>query len=322
MDLSGSGEGNDEAVADDSDHATIAYRFGNIDHYSLGRRLGRGKYSNVFRGHHLDGSLRIIKVLKPVRLSKINREISILHHLRGAPHVCQLLDVVQDPDSKSIALVLSWSENQPVRDILMEMTKSDIAIYVRGVLQALAFAHARGIMHRDIKPGNIMFDMETKSVTLIDWGLGEHYHPGTEYHVRVATRNYKGPELLLNYGQYEPSLDIWSLGCTFAGLLFRKIPFFKAREDSEEIVALGDVVGARAILEYVEKYELEMSARVATKISKKLRKQWGYWVNPGNEHIATPDALDLLDHMLKVDHAARISASDALRHPFFSCIAD
>jgi casein kinase II subunit alpha len=143
-----------------------------------------------------------------------------------------------------------------------------------------------------------------------------------EYPVRVATRNYKGPELLFHFSQYAPSLDIWSLGCTFAGLLFRKIPFFKAHENSDQIVKLGEVFGSRILMEYVEKYDLELSARVATKVTGKLRKPWGHWVNAGNDHVATADALDLLDRMLKVDHAARISATDALRHPFFRCIRD
>ena len=50
-------------------------------------------------------------------------------------------------------------------------------------------------MHRDVKPHNIMYDNEKKSVTLIDWGLAEFYFPGKEYNVRVASRYFKGPEL-------------------------------------------------------------------------------------------------------------------------------
>jgi casein kinase II subunit alpha len=121
--------------------------------------------------------------------------------------------------------------------------------------------------------------------------------------------------------QYELSVDIWCLGCTFAALLFRKLPFFKARENSDPIAPLGEVFGAREILNYVEKYDLEMPAKVASLIRGKQRKPWTHWVTPVNERIATEDALDLLDRMLKVDHAHRISAADALRHPFFQCIS-
>jgi len=56
-----------------------------------------------------------------------------------------------------------------------------------------------GIMHRDVKPHNVMIDHENRKLRLIDWGLAEFYHPGQEYNVRVASRYFKGPELLADY---------------------------------------------------------------------------------------------------------------------------
>jgi len=54
-------------------------------------------------------------------------------------------------------------------------------------------------MHRDVKPHNVMIDHEHRKLRLIDWGLAEFYHPGQEYNVRVASRYFKGPELLVDY---------------------------------------------------------------------------------------------------------------------------
>ena len=54
---------------------------------------------------------------------------------------------------------------------------------------------------------------------LIDWGLAEFYHPGAELHTRVASRYYKGPELLVGYKHYDYSLDIWSVGCILAAMV-------------------------------------------------------------------------------------------------------
>jgi casein kinase II subunit alpha len=65
-----------------------------------------------------------------------------------------------------------------------------------------------------------MVNMEEKEVKIIDWGLSEFYFPGKDYNVRVASRYFKSPELLLNYNYYDYSLDIWSLGCMFAGIIF------------------------------------------------------------------------------------------------------
>ncbi len=95
-------------------------------------------------------------------------------------------------------------------------------------------------MHRDVKPHNVMIDHEHRKVRffypdgastqkllqlrLIDWGLAEFYHPKTEYNVRVASRYFKGPELLVDYQEYDYSLDMWSFGCMFASMVNRS-PF-------------------------------------------------------------------------------------------------
>lgn len=68
-------------------------------------------------------------------------------------------------------------------------------------------------MHRDVKPHNVMIDHEKRQLRLIDWGLAEFYHPEREFNVRVASRYFKGPELLIDLQDYDYSLDMWSLGC-------------------------------------------------------------------------------------------------------------
>ena len=93
-----------------------------------------------------------------------------------------------------------------------------------------------GIMHRDVKPINIIINHATKELRLIDWGLADFYKDGQEYNVRVASRYYKGPELLVDDKLYHYSLDMWSLGCTMAGMLFKMDPVFKGKDNEDQLV--------------------------------------------------------------------------------------
>jgi casein kinase II subunit alpha len=98
-------------------------------------------------------------------------------------------------------------------------------------------------MHRDVKPHNIMIDHEKRQLRLIDWGLAEFYHPKMEYNARVASRCYKGPELLVDLLDYDYSLDLWSLGCMFAAMIFRVDPFFSGQDNYDQLVKITEVLG-------------------------------------------------------------------------------
>lgn len=91
---------------------------------------------------------------------------------------------------------------------------------------------------------------------MIDWGLAEFYFPGKEYNVRVASRYFKGPELLLNYEYYDYSLDIWSVGCTFAGMIFNRDPFFHGKDNYDQLEKIVRVLGTPDLQAYVKKYNL------------------------------------------------------------------
>jgi casein kinase II subunit alpha len=80
------------------------------------------------------------------------------------------------------------------------MTDMEVRFYLYELLKvnfslkkALDFCHSRGIMHRDVKPQNIIVNPKKQILKLIDWGLAEFYHMGQDYNVRVASRYFKGP---------------------------------------------------------------------------------------------------------------------------------
>lgn len=183
-------------------------------------------------------------MLKPVRKRKVKREIKILECLKGGPNIVKLLAVVGIPHTDLHALIFEQMvHHEDFKNIYLKLSESDTKFYLYEVLRALEYCHSRGIMHRDVKPHNIIVDQENRKIRLIDWGLADFYHPGQEYNVRVASRYFKGPELLVDYGFYDYSLDMWSLGCVFASMLFRKEPFFHGSDNYDQLVRIVKVLG-------------------------------------------------------------------------------
>lgn len=173
-------------------------------------------------------------------------------------------------------------------------------------------------MHRDIKPLNIVINPETKDLRLIDWGLADYYHEGQEYNVRVASRYYKGPELLVDDKKYHYSLDMWSLGCTFASMIFKVDTFFKGADNYDQLVKIAQVLGTDDLVEYIGKYSLTLPKQCAKILKKYPRKDLREFVNEENRETATPEALDLLERMLAYDKNTRITPPNALLHPYLA----
>lgn len=145
----------------------------------------------------------------------------------------ELLDVCLDRFSNTPSLVFEYVSPYNLKSFLTDMTYEEIRYYTYQVLKAIEFAHSKGIMHRDIKPMNIIVDKSTKTLKLIDWGLSDFYLPNRDYNTRVSSRPYKSPELLINYHTYDFSMDIWSLGCMFASMIFKKEHFFLGKDNND-----------------------------------------------------------------------------------------
>ena len=208
------------------------------------KKIGRGKYSEVFSGMNVapgQNTKCVIKILKPVKKKKIKREIKILQNLRGGVNIVQLLDCVFDAGSKTPALIFEHIDHTDFKVLYPTLNHFDISYYIFELLKALDFCHSNGIMHRDVKPHNVIIDHERRQLRLIDWGLAEFYHAGQEYNVRVASRYFKGPELLVDFQEYDYSLDMWSLGCMFAGMIFMREPFFHGHDNNDQLVKIAKV---------------------------------------------------------------------------------
>ena len=301
------------------DYESLQVTWGEQDNYEVVRKVGRGKYSEVFEGVDVrTNSKVIIKILKPVKKKKIKREIKILQNLRGGTNVIHLLDIVRDPQSKTPSLIFEYVNNTDFKVLYPTLTDLDIRYYIFELLKALEFCHSNGIMHRDVKPHNVMIDHEKRQLRLIDWGLAEFYHPAKEYNVRVASRYFKGPELLVDLQDYDYALDMWSLGCMFAGMIFRKEPFFNGHDNYDQLVRIAKVLGTDELYAYLSKYRIELDPHLESLVGRHSRKPWSKFVNADNQHLVSSEAIDFLDKLLRYDHQERLTSREAQDEPYFA----
>merc|ERR1712216_747519 len=232
-------------------------------------------------------------MLKPVKKKKIKREIRILQNISGGPNIVQLLDVVRDPQSKTPSLIFEYINNTDFKVLYPTLRDYDVRYYIFELLKALDYCHSQGIMHRDVKPHNVMIDHEQRKLRLIDWGLAEFYHPCKEYNVRVASRYFKGPELLVDLQDYDYALDMWSLGCMFAGMIFRREPFFKGADNYDQLVRIAKVLGTDGLYQYLNKYRLELDTHFDEILDRHQTKPWSKFITVDCQHLATEHAIDL-----------------------------
>src|SRR5207249_3567915 len=108
------------------------------DDYEVVRKLGRGKYSEVFEGMNVrTDNPCVIKILKPVKKKKIKREILILQNLAGGPNIIHLLDMVRDPHSETPSLIFEYIDNHDFKTLYPTLTDFDIRFYMYELLKVI-----------------------------------------------------------------------------------------------------------------------------------------------------------------------------------------
>jgi len=294
--------------------------FGDINRYTIQEWVGDGRYSDVFFGFQ-DGTKKCaIKLLKPVNTDRVRRELKILSIVQGHPNILPLWDIVLDSKEGIPAMVTEYVSNSAWRTLFSTMNLDDARFYIYRILQALEFTHRRGVMHRDVKPLNILCDTPKGKVILADWGLAEFYHPMRKYSVHVATRYYKSPEILLDYEYYDYSLDIWSVGVILLELLTLKLHVFDGGDNEHQLDSIAEIVGGAAVLEWAHKYRVKIHRAERERLATFRGQSFESLISFSRRKFRDPDALDLLKKMLIVDHKERITAEEALKHPFFEMV--
>eukprot|EP00461_Guttulinopsis_vulgaris_P001193 UN01193 len=117
---------------------------------------------------------------------------------------------------------------------------------------------------------------------------------------------------------YDYSLDMWSLGATFAGMIYGVHPFFADAPDNTAMIGtIARVTGSQDWYDYIDKYKIPVGGPEQRMIGNYKKKSFTQFINESNSHTARADAVDLLSKLLIVDHNERLSAKEAMAHPYF-----
>lgn len=187
--------------------------------------------------------------------------------------------------------------------------------FVYQILCGLKYIHSADVIHRDLKPGNILVNSQG-TIKICDFGLARginpnnhplHPMPITNY---VATRWYRAPEVILSSAAYSKSIDIWAVGCIVAELYGRK-PLFMGMDDVDQLRRICKVIGHpdKTVLRkrnWKLPFELNMGIKCAPFSCMYI--------------FACADAVNLLESLLLWDPDSRLTVSEAIEHTFFEKI--
>jgi serine/threonine protein kinase len=268
-----------------------------------------------------DQSTGMVIALKKIRLdahedegvpSTALREISLLKELNH-PNVVRLYDVIHS--NKLLYLVFEFVDEDlkhfmdqrklQRETIPMQLIKS----YLYQILKGVSFCHARGVLHRDLKPQNLLIDREHGKIKIADFGLARNYST-TNFTLthEVVTLWYRAPELLLGQNKYSTPIDVWSIGCIFAELITLQ-PLFPADSEIDQLYKIFQALGTPDDTIWPGVSKLPYYQQTFPKwAGNSLRQSF-----PQLDELG----IDLLCRMLTYAPNHRITARQALLHPFF-----
>lgn len=205
----------------------------NIDRYRVIERLLGGSQSTVYVAH--DDTVNKRVVLKKVSLaegaeipSSLLREASLLCDLRHQ-NIIRLDRLFVHEES--VYMVLEYMETDLRHHMKLEEYRypAVIKIYLKQMLSAISYCHSHGVLHRDIKPENILVKSCTDDLKIADFGCARGFiTPSVTLSPDMTTLTYRAPELLMQSNHYTAAVDIWSVGCVFAEMVYGNKPLFFA----------------------------------------------------------------------------------------------
>lgn len=279
--------------------------------------LGEGQFATVYKAKDTEDDNRIVAV-KKIKLGNrveakdgINRtalrEIKLLQELHHE-NIIGLLDVFGQ--KSNISLVFDFMETDLeviIKDNTIVLTQSHIKAYMIMTLKGLEYLHSQWILHRDLKPNNLLMD-SFGVLKIGDFGLAKSFgSPSREYTHQVVTRWYRSPELLFGSRLYGVGVDMWAVGCILAELLLR-VPFLPGDSDLDQLSKIFETLGTPK--------EIEWPGMTALPDYISFKDFPGF---PLKECFtaASDDLLQVLSGLLRYNPGTRASAAQTLQMKYF-----
>ena len=306
--------------------------------YRLLEFIGEGASGKVYRSSKFSESkttsttkfyaLKIFKgtvsTMSTTKINEIKKEMKTLDNLKSSIHIIKLFDVFICDEK--LHMVFEYMDSGSISTIIHRRRsgfsfmddRTSIKFYFKQILKAIDHCHSNGIIHFDVKPGNLVIENSSHTLKLIDFGHARFYLPCEKYSCDLGTVSYRSPEMLFGCNQLHYSVDMWSIGCIFLQMLFpEQARRFFSSDPATQVNNLNSKFGHRALNDFCKRYDL-----VCFRLSASSPTSWTDYLFPAGTYgsseksIVSDDALDLLNKLLTLDPIDRINSREAMSHPF------